>query len=61
MTLTDAALSSRPRWARQFLVLLAGSALALALAGCGGSGGGGASTDAPGAPGAEKPQLRCAP
>ncbi len=58
MTLTPAALRSRPRWARQFFVFLAGSAMALALAGCGGSGGGGTSTDAPGA---EKPQLRCAP
>lgn len=65
MTLSTDPLA-RPRWMRLVLGLMAGSALACVLAGCGG-GGSGSAGNSGGSPGsgnppvAEQPRLRCAP
>ncbi len=56
---------ARPRWMRLVLGLMAGSALACALAGCGGGGsadnGVGGNPGSGNPPAAEQPRLRCAP
>ncbi|WP_343589717.1 hypothetical protein [Paracidovorax wautersii] len=63
MTLSTDPLA-RPRWMRLVFGLMAGTALACALAGCGGGGSAGNSGGNPGSgnpPAAEQPRLRCAP
>ncbi len=57
---------ARLRWRPRFLALMAGSALACAVAGCGGGGSSAAANGAnPGGsanpPAAEQPRMRCAP